>query len=179
MWLKIRVSIEKRVWHRRPPELSYNSKSTTTPHFMQIETLFITSHLLRQVITWKQNFLMFKLKTFLSVNRIIFEKIGAHLENSMMNKSLYIWLLLHRKIMRKKPLSQIVQWDLDKWFLVVKNVSIFVVRTFTNGDKKPNRASFLQKWPKMRSNMSLMASSFEKLTTISFSIFWWNRSSFT
>ena len=146
---------------------------------MQIETLFITSHLLRQVITWKQNFLMFKLKTFLSVNRIIFEKIGAHLENSMMNKSLYIWLLLHRKIMRKKPLSQIVQWDLDKWFLVVKNVSIFVVRTFTNGDKKPNRASFLQKWPKMRSNMSLMASSFEKLTTISFSIFWWNRSSFT
>ena len=115
---------------------------------------------------------MFKLKMFLSVNRIIFEKIGAHLENSMMNKSLYIWLLLHGKIMRKKPLSQIVQWDLDKWFLVVKNVSIFVVRTFTNGDKKPNRASFLQKWPKMRSNMSLMASSFEKLMTISFSIFW-------
>ena len=79
------------------------------------------------------------------------------------------WQWTTGKIMRKsllrnsQRLGQMVFW--------VKNVSI-------PAHKKPTTTLppllFSSKWPKMRSNMSLMASSFEKLsltTMISFSIF--------
>ena len=109
-----------------------------------------------------------------------------------LNKSFFFW---SRKIMRKRALFSITTnaaatpireahlnpnsaatqstaaWDfkdLDKWFSRWKMSQFCCVAI----QKGANRASFLQKWPKMRSNMSLMASSFEKLMTISFSIFW-------
>ena len=69
----------------------------------------------------------------------------------------------------EKAFFEIVK-DLDKWF------SGWKMSQFQH--KKPTTTLppllFSSKWPKMRSNMSLMASSFEKLsltTMISFSIF--------